>query len=166
MNTAADKSGAILEVSESVWPADRIVILDDYDIAQEPERSKAYPTSSGGNHDDISGASARDHCPEPLVVAAGWRTGRHFYACHLTLDDQPQLRELVGRYQDAFRHLPNLDLIPPQWLHITTQGIGFADEISPADLATATQRYKNGCVTSNHRPPRSTGRQSGRRQCS
>ena len=26
----------------------------------------------------------------------GWRTGRHFYACHLTLDDQPQLRELVG----------------------------------------------------------------------
>ena len=22
--------------------------------------------------------------------------GRHFYACHLTLDDQPQLRELVA----------------------------------------------------------------------
>ena len=33
----------------------------------------------------------------------GWRTGRHFYACHLTLDDQPQLMELVGRYQDALR---------------------------------------------------------------
>jgi GntR family transcriptional regulator len=37
IHTAADKDGAILEVSESVWPADRIVILDDYDIAQEPE---------------------------------------------------------------------------------------------------------------------------------
>ena len=83
--------------------------------------------------------------PQPVTTVRnhwwwrpGWRTGRHFYACHLTLDDQPQLRELVGRYQDALRHLPNLDLIPPQWLHITTQGIGFADEISPADLADVT----------------------------
>jgi 2'-5' RNA ligase len=84
---------------------------------------------------------------EPQLVTAvrnhwwwrpGWRTGRHFYACHLTLDDQPQLRELVKCYQDALRHLPDLDLIPPQWLHITTQGIGFADEISPADLADVT----------------------------
>jgi 2'-5' RNA ligase len=68
----------------------------------------------------------------------GWRAGRHFYACHITLDDQPQLRELVKRYQDAMGHLPNLDLIPPQWLHITTQGIGFADEIGAADLAAVT----------------------------
>lgn len=37
-HTAADKDGAILEVPESAWPADRIVILDDYEIAQEPER--------------------------------------------------------------------------------------------------------------------------------
>jgi len=22
----------------------------------------------------------------------GWRVGRHYYACHLTLDDQPELR--------------------------------------------------------------------------
>jgi 2'-5' RNA ligase len=83
--------------------------------------------------------------PQPVTTVRnhwwwrpGWRTDRHFYACHLTLDDQPQLRELVGRYQDAMRHLPNLDLIPPQWLHITAQGIGFTDEISPADLAAVT----------------------------
>jgi hypothetical protein len=25
----------------------------------------------------------------------GWREGRHIYACHLILDDQPQLRALV-----------------------------------------------------------------------
>ena len=74
----------------------------------------------------------------------GWRTGRHFYACHLTLDDQPQLRELVKRYQDALRHLSDLDLIPAQWLHITTQGIGFADEISPADLAVVTAAVQEG----------------------
>lgn len=70
----------------------------------------------------------------------GWKSGRHYYACHLTLDDQPQLRELVSRYQQAIRSLPNLDLIPAQWLHLTMQGIGFTDEISAAvlqDLADA-----------------------------
>jgi len=84
---------------------------------------------------------------EPRAVTAirnhwwwrpGWRAGRHFYACHLTLDDQPQLQTLVKQYHDAIGHLPGLDLIPRQWLHITMQGIGFADEISPADLEAVT----------------------------
>ena len=69
----------------------------------------------------------------------GWRTGRHFYACHLTLNDQPELRELVRQYQDAIAHLTNLDLIPPQWLHITMQGIGFTDEISTSDIAAVSK---------------------------
>jgi 2'-5' RNA ligase len=86
---------------------------------------------------------------EPQVVTTvrnhwwwrpGWRTGRHFSACHLTLDNQPQLRELVRHYQDALAHLPGLDLIPPQWLHITMQGIGFTDEIGAVDLAAVTER--------------------------
>jgi 2'-5' RNA ligase len=70
----------------------------------------------------------------------GWRAGRHFYACHLTTEHQPQLRALVKQYQDAIEHLPNLDLIPARWLHITMQGIGFADEISTTDLAAVTER--------------------------
>jgi GntR family transcriptional regulator len=37
IHNAADENGDTLEVSESVWPSDRIVIIDDYDIAQEPE---------------------------------------------------------------------------------------------------------------------------------
>ena len=37
VHTARDEDGGILEVSESAWPADRMVILDDYEIAQEPE---------------------------------------------------------------------------------------------------------------------------------
>jgi hypothetical protein len=69
----------------------------------------------------------------------GWQAGRHFYACHFTLDDQPQLRELVRQYQDAIAHLTNLDLIPARWLHITMHGIGFVDEISTADLAAVTE---------------------------
>jgi 2'-5' RNA ligase len=70
----------------------------------------------------------------------GWHTGQDFYACFLTLEDQPELRALVGRYQDRLRGLPHLDLIAPRWLHITMQGIGFADDISPADLAAVTGR--------------------------
>ncbi|MBO0825036.1 MAG: 2'-5' RNA ligase family protein [Actinobacteria bacterium] len=72
----------------------------------------------------------------------GWRVGRHYYACHLTLDDLPKLRELVQQYQDVMSRLPNLDLIPPQWLHVTMQGIGFVDEVSDDELAAVTEHLR------------------------
>lgn len=37
VHNASDEDGNTLEVSESVWPADRIFVIDDYDIAQDPE---------------------------------------------------------------------------------------------------------------------------------
>jgi len=37
IHSAYDETDEILEVSESIWPADRIVILDDYDLAQDAE---------------------------------------------------------------------------------------------------------------------------------
>lgn len=40
IHNAADENGATLEVSEPVWPSDRVVVIDDYDIAQEPERQE------------------------------------------------------------------------------------------------------------------------------
>ncbi|TDB92629.1 2'-5' RNA ligase family protein [Micromonospora fluostatini] len=64
----------------------------------------------------------------------GWRVGRHFYACHFTLADHPALVDLVARYQSALSGVPGLDLIPAQWLHLTTQGIGFVDEVSDVQL--------------------------------
>ncbi|MGH3255915.1 MAG: 2'-5' RNA ligase family protein [Streptosporangiaceae bacterium] len=70
----------------------------------------------------------------------GWRAGRHLYACHLTLDDQPQLRELIDHCQDALAHLENLDLIPPGSLHLTMQRIGWADEISSTELEVVAER--------------------------
>jgi hypothetical protein len=74
------------------------------------------------------------------------------------LDDQPQLRALVKHYQDAIAHLPDLDLIPPRWLHVTMQGIGFTDEISTAELAAVSESIGERLhgveppVTSLHRP--------------
>lgn len=40
IHIARDENGDILEVSESVWPADRVTVIDDYDIEQE---SDPYP---------------------------------------------------------------------------------------------------------------------------
>jgi 2'-5' RNA ligase len=53
----------------------------------------------------------------------------------MTLDDQPQLRELIAEYQQAINGMREIDPIPAQWLHLTMRGIGFVDEISPDELA-------------------------------
>jgi len=63
----------------------------------------------------------------------GWHAGRHFYACHITLDDQPDLRRLAATYQGALADLDGLDLIPAEWLHMTLHGVGFVDQVSPGD---------------------------------
>jgi GntR family transcriptional regulator len=38
VHTARDEHGAILEISESVWPADHVIVIDDYDIEQQPTK--------------------------------------------------------------------------------------------------------------------------------
>ena len=37
IHNATDEDGDMLEVSESVWPSDRVIVIDDYDITQEAE---------------------------------------------------------------------------------------------------------------------------------
>ena len=69
-----------------------------------------------------------------------WPAGRPLYACHLTLDDQPELRDLIRHYQDALAHLGGLDLIPPGSLHLTMQRVGFLDEVSPAELNSVAEQ--------------------------
>lgn len=41
IHTARSEDGAVLEVSESVWPASRVMIVDDYDITQQPTEPEA-----------------------------------------------------------------------------------------------------------------------------
>ncbi|MGH3832923.1 MAG: GntR family transcriptional regulator [Pseudonocardiaceae bacterium] len=38
VHTARDEHGDILEISESVWAADRVIVIDDYDIEQQPTK--------------------------------------------------------------------------------------------------------------------------------
>ena len=60
------------------------------------------------------------------------------YTWHVTFGDQPAVQDLAARARDLLRDVPGLDLIPGPWLHLTTQGVGFSDEVSAADLAAIT----------------------------
>lgn len=64
----------------------------------------------------------------------GWSTGRRMYTWHVTFDGHPNVNALAARYQAKLDGLPGLDLIPARWLHLTTQGVGFTDEIPDEDV--------------------------------
>jgi 2'-5' RNA ligase len=48
--------------------------------------------------------------------------------------DQPGVRRLAAAAQRKLADLPGLDLVPEQWLHLTTFAVGYADEVSQASL--------------------------------
>lgn len=74
----------------------------------------------------------------------GWKVGRSYYTFHLTFEDAPEVRDLAARYQEHVR-LPTLDPVPPEGLHATLQGIGFADEVSDDDLDRITDEAYSRC---------------------
>jgi len=63
----------------------------------------------------------------------GWREGRRFYTWHLTFEGQQEVEELAAGYRSALDGLP-VDVVPARWLHLTMQGLGFADEVEDADV--------------------------------
>jgi 2'-5' RNA ligase len=56
------------------------------------------------------------------------------YVWHILFDDQPVVGELVRECQARIDSIPGLDPVPAAWLHLTTQVVGFADEISEPEL--------------------------------
>lgn len=64
----------------------------------------------------------------------GWRQGRSFYTWHVTFAGQPVVGELAAHYAPVLSLLPFYDPIPVEWLHLTTQGVGFADDVRREDL--------------------------------
>lgn len=61
---------------------------------------------------------------------AGWHPGRLVYTWHLTFEHAPELHRLVETYQAPLSGLQGLNLVPIQWLHLTVQGVGFADDLT------------------------------------
>jgi hypothetical protein len=60
------------------------------------------------------------------------------YTWHVTFADVPAVQELAASAQARLGGLDGIDLVPGRWLHLTTQDVGFTDEITDADLAAIT----------------------------
>ena len=54
---------------------------------------------------------------------------------------------MVGGYQARLARLPGLDLVPVEWLHLTVQGIGFADEVGAGDVERIVAAVRPRCAT-------------------
>ena len=65
----------------------------------------------------------------------GWRPGRRMYTWHVTFPEAPEVQALAATARERLAGLPGIDLVPGQWLHLTTQAVGFTDEVSDSDLA-------------------------------
>jgi 2'-5' RNA ligase len=87
-----------------------------------------------------------DHMADHWRWRPGWRPGRRKYAWHFTFEGHPEVHELAASYQARLTALPGLDLIPARWLHLTTQDVGFTDEVSDEEvsalLAASADRLK------------------------
>jgi hypothetical protein len=64
----------------------------------------------------------------------GWRAGRSFYTWHITFEHDPIVNDLHAAYRPVVAALPGLTPVPAQWLHLTLQGVGFADKVTQEDL--------------------------------
>ncbi len=77
---------------------------------------------------------------------SGWRPGRRKYTWYFTFGGRQEAHDLAASYQARLAVLPGLDPVPARWLHLTTQGVGFTDEVSDEDvtalLAASTGRLK------------------------
>lgn len=73
----------------------------------------------------------------------GWRPGRIMLTWHLTFEDATDLHAHVQPYQAALSQLPGLNLVPPQWLHLTIQGVGYTDETATATITDVTQAVRS-----------------------
>jgi 2'-5' RNA ligase len=64
----------------------------------------------------------------------GWQPGRRLYTFHFIFEQQPAVRQLAAEARERLAGFAALDLVPSRWLHLTTQDIGFTDEVGDADL--------------------------------
>jgi hypothetical protein len=82
--------------------------------------------------------------PSPTQMADHWRPkpgrrpGQPRYHWHLLFHDQPEVRRLAAAAQGKLAGLSGLDLVPEQWLHLTTFAVGYADEVPDASLEVMT----------------------------
>ena len=60
-----------------------------------------------------------------------WAVDRPYLLWYFTFEEQPELAQWAGRAQEFLRLVTTLDVVPPQWLHLTFADVGFVDEMPP-----------------------------------
>jgi hypothetical protein len=83
-------------------------------------------------------------------LAPGVDPGRACLMWFMCVGDNPQAVELAQLGQRRLAGLAGLDLVPRDWLHMTTLIAGFADEISSGQAETMAAR-RAGCWQARHR---------------
>jgi 2'-5' RNA ligase len=77
----------------------------------------------------------------------GWQPGRSFYTWHLTFSSAPEIAQIVSTFRPALTHFNTLDPVDEAGVHLTLQGVGFADEISTGDLEKIVAEVSSRCQT-------------------
>jgi 2'-5' RNA ligase len=94
--------------------------------------------------------------PLPEETANHWwqrpgRTpGRELYHWHMLFHDRPAVRDLAARAQERLAGMPGLDMVPLQWLHVTTYIAPFVDEMSEDQVTAMVERAR--CSLNNVAP--------------
>ncbi len=75
----------------------------------------------------------------------GWRPGRRYLTWYITFDADSQVTSYVQEFQRALP-FPYLDPVPADGVHMTIQGVGFADEVTDADVAQIAEQAQARCA--------------------
>jgi 2'-5' RNA ligase len=68
----------------------------------------------------------------------GVRPGRRLLVWHILFHDHADIQALVAECQNRLGGVAGIDAVPAEWLHMTTQIIGFEDEISSGEMQDMT----------------------------
>lgn len=69
----------------------------------------------------------------------GWRHGARYHTFHLTFERCPALRAEAARVGRLLAAVPDVDVVPPQWLHLTMTGVGFVGDLAADRLDRIAQ---------------------------
>jgi 2'-5' RNA ligase len=76
----------------------------------------------------------------------GWHPERHYLTWFILFDGDPELHAHIARMQAELADLDYLDPVPADGLHMTIQGVAFADELTPDQVATLTAEAARRCA--------------------
>ncbi|SNQ47248.1 conserved hypothetical protein [Frankia canadensis] len=75
----------------------------------------------------------------------GWRPDRHYLTWYLVFQD-PALADYVAGFQRTLADLGYLDPVPVDGLHLTVQGVAFADEMDADQVAALGKAADELCA--------------------